>query len=74
MSYLTNTRGHQWQLDKHGDIDEFAFEDGNYDVDTGYPHYGVKCVKCGYYLCIAHHEDAEHDCPSPTTDQACELV
>jgi hypothetical protein len=55
-AYIDNPRGHVWQTGDDGELDIFAYGEGEYCN-------GPLCVKCGYGFCHHCHSDgAEHDC------------
>lgn len=60
-AYVTNPRGHVWQLDSRGDVDIFGVEANN--------HNGPLCTVCGYGFCHHCQSEADHDCPGPETPE-----
>ena len=54
--YEKNTMGHQWAEIWEGEVDIFAYEEGEF-------HNGPRCVKCGYGFCHHCNPMPSHPCP-----------
>lgn len=53
--YVKTPHGHEWERDETGDIEIFAYTNGDRCN-------GPKCVKCGYGFCHHCKDMPEHDC------------
>jgi hypothetical protein len=54
-AYVKNSKGHEWKRDEEGDIEIFAYTNGDH-------HNGPRCVKCGYGFCHHCSDGPQEDC------------